>query len=179
MKSAKLMLNKVMKTSLLTFEELYSLLVQIESILNSRPLTPLSSDPTDLHPLCPAHFLIGRSLIALPEETLLNVPDNRLTCYQTLQKLKQVFWQRWTKEYLCELQKRNKWKSKAENLKLGQMVMLKDENAPPLQWKTGRITEVHPGIDGVVRVVTVRTPTGNFRRATTKVCTLPTNETKD
>lgn len=63
-KSAKHHLKRVAGTSHLTYEEMYTLLVQIETVLNSRPLSPLSSDPSDPNPLTPADFLIGRLLTA-------------------------------------------------------------------------------------------------------------------
>ncbi|XP_072400919.1 uncharacterized protein [Diabrotica undecimpunctata] len=60
----------------LVFEEFYTILVQIEAILNSRLLIPLSSDPEDLQALTPGHFLVGRQLTAIPEPDLLDVPVN-------------------------------------------------------------------------------------------------------
>ena len=53
------------------------------------------------------------------------------------------------------------------------MVLLIDENMPPLQWAVGRILEVHPGADNVVRVATVKTTKGTFKRAVKKLCVLP------
>ena len=64
---------------LLTFEKTYTILCDIESVLNSRPLTPLPSDPYDCKVLTPAHFLIGDSLIQPAQNDLLNEKDNRLT----------------------------------------------------------------------------------------------------
>jgi len=62
---------------LMTFEEYATLLTEIEAILNSRPLTPLSNDPNDWEALTPAHFLIGGSLIQNAEHNYLETPDNR------------------------------------------------------------------------------------------------------
>ena len=83
----------------------------MEAILNSRPLTPLSSDPNDLLPLSPGHFLTGRSLTSLPEDDFRFTPENRLSCWQIAQKLKQHFWERWHHEYLNELIPGSKWTS--------------------------------------------------------------------
>ena len=176
-KSAKSILKKSINSTLLTFEDMYSSLVQIEAILNSRPLTPLSNDPHDFRPLSPAHFLIGRSLLAMPDTDVKDVPENRLEKFQRIQRLQQIFWRRWHAEYLCELQRRVKWKTRTKNLKPGMMVLLRDDNSPPLQWRMGRIEEVIPGPDGIIRVVNIRTPTGSFKRATSKVYPLPMEST--
>lgn len=55
----------------------------------------------------------------------------------------------------------------------GDLVVIMDENLPPLRWKLGRISEEHPGADGVTRVVTIQTSSGTTKRAVTKVCPLP------
>lgn len=78
-KAVKRHLNTVTKGLVSTFEEYYTLLVEIESILNSRPLTPLSSDPNDLTALTLAHFLIGDTLVLPAEHNYLSVLDNRLS----------------------------------------------------------------------------------------------------
>ena len=108
-KSFKHHLKRVVGLTLFTYEQFSTLVTEIEAILNSRPLTPLSSDPQDLLALTPAHFLIGDSLTSLPEHNLSTVPSNRLSVWQHIQKIKQDFWKRWHKEYINELNIRRKW----------------------------------------------------------------------
>ena len=103
MKSFKHHFHLVTCNSLLTYEEFETLALEIESILNSRPLTPMSNDPYDLEPLTPGHFLIGKSLKDIPETDLKDTPNNRLSTYQAIAKFKQEFWVRWHKEYLNNL----------------------------------------------------------------------------
>jgi len=172
-KSAKRHLNKVTKDVHLRYEELETLLVQIEAILNSRPITPNSSDPEDFMFLTPGHFIIGAPVTAYPEETLKGVPLNRLLRWQHIQQLKQHFWRRWTREYLHQLQQKNKWQTTDASIGTGQMVILMEGNLPPLSWNMGRIQEVHPGDDGVVRVATVRTVKGIYKRPITRLCLFP------
>lgn len=156
-----------------TFEEYCTLLAEIEAILNSRPLTPLTSDPHDLTPLTPSHFLLGVSLSEPVTKDYKNVPDNHLTRWQHIQKIKQTFWSRWQKEYLHHLQLRTKWATGSENLQIGTLVLLMDDNAAPLYWSLGRVEEVHPGDDGIVRVATVKTANGLLKRPVRKLCALP------
>jgi len=94
----------VVGDSLFTFEELNTFAIKIEGILNSRPITTLSSDPNDLLVLSSAHYLIDKSLTTLPEGDLTNVPANRLSTWQHITKVWQDFWTRWNLEYLNELQ---------------------------------------------------------------------------
>ncbi|EZA51179.1 hypothetical protein X777_10265 [Ooceraea biroi] len=75
-RSIKYHLKRVAANALLTFEELYTLLVQVKAILNPCPLTPLSSDPTDLSPLTPAHFLIGRRFDSVVDPSFLGSNHN-------------------------------------------------------------------------------------------------------
>lgn len=149
------------------------LLVQIEAILNSRPLTPLSSDPSDLRPLTPGHFLVGRPLTALPTPTLIDVNEHRLTRFERLEKIRQEFWQRWNKEYLSELQQRTKWRTSKGQLQEGTLALIKEDSLPPMKWSLGRITKVYPGTDGVTRVADLKTSRGIVRRAFNRICPLP------
>ncbi|XP_063533567.1 uncharacterized protein LOC134743871 [Cydia strobilella] len=158
----------------LDYEHMNSALVHIEGTLNSRPLTPLSSDPSELAPLCPAHFLIGRTITLPPapqvEETR---PLTTLSKYMRVQQLKAHFWKRYSKEYISELQSRSKWRTQGAHPQLGEMVIIKDDRLPPNRWLLGRVTAVHPGSDGVNRVADILTTTGTLRRAYNRLCPLP------
>uniref|UniRef100_A0A8D8DVN5 (northern house mosquito) hypothetical protein n=1 Tax=Culex pipiens TaxID=7175 RepID=A0A8D8DVN5_CULPI len=174
-KQVKHHLKRIVGERKLSYEELYTTLTQIEAVLNSRPLMP-SSDYTAI---TPAHFLIGREMQAVPEPDYSHLKENRLSRWQLVQTMLQHFWRRWTAEYLPELQNRSKW-LKTKVIKEGSLVLLVDQNAPPLQWPLGRIVTVHPGEDGVTRVVTVRMANGaEFKRAVTEVCLLPLDEDED
>jgi len=178
-KITKRHLYAVTRGRILTYEEYVTLLTEIEAILNSRPLTPLSSDPTDLSVLTPSHFLIGDSLILPAQKDCLGVSENRLTRWQLVQKLSQQFWERWQAEYLQELQQRNKWTDGRDNIKLNTLVLLKEDHVPPLQWILGRVTALFPSQDGVVRVVSVKTKSGEFKRAVKKLCPIPIDDMKE
>lgn len=56
------------------------------------------------------------------------------------------------------------------------MVFIKEDHTPPLHWKIGRIMELHPGTDGIVRVVSVKTVTESLRRSLGKICIVPIDE---
>ncbi|XP_028040654.1 uncharacterized protein LOC114250816, partial [Bombyx mandarina] len=156
----------------LTFEEYSTVLAQIEAVLNSRPLSPLSSDPQDFSPLTPSHFLIGRPLTAPVCDDVRDVPINRLQRYQRLELLRQQFWNRWTKEYISELQVRAKWTVNKDELKPNSLVVIKDNNLPPLKWRLGRVVRTMPGSDGISRVADIRTAAGGVRRTFSKICPL-------
>jgi len=66
-KSVKTHLRRTLSGALLTFEEMYIVLTQVEAVLNFRPLTPVSNDPTDFTALTPGHFLIGESLTSISD----------------------------------------------------------------------------------------------------------------
>ncbi|XP_049286170.1 uncharacterized protein LOC125765271 [Anopheles funestus] len=178
-KQVKHHLKRIVGERKLTYEELYTTLTQIEAVLNSRPLIPSSDDPSDYTAITPAHFLIGRELQTIPEPDYSILKENRLSRWQLVQSMLQHFWRRWTAEYLPELQNRSKWLKRKE-IKVGSLVLLIDQNTPPLQWPLGRIAAVHPGDDGATRVVTVRMSNGaEFKRAVTEVCLLPLDEDED
>jgi hypothetical protein len=86
-------LDTVTRGKILTYEEYNTLMAEIEAILNSRPLTPLTNDPSDLNVLTPSHFLRGDSLIQPVQHDYLGTPDNRLSNWQSLQKSRQLLWQ--------------------------------------------------------------------------------------
>ncbi|XP_065079916.1 uncharacterized protein LOC135702803 [Ochlerotatus camptorhynchus] len=175
-RSGKTHLLKVVGEAPVSPEDMSTLLTQVEACLNSRPLTPLSDDPNDVQPLTPAHFLVGESLQAFPEPDFTDVPFNRLNQWQMTQRRLQDFWKRWRREYLCQLQGRVKRWKPAFPIDIGTLVIIKDDNQPPMHWKMGRIVKVHPGEDGTVRVVTLKTATGLLIRPVEKICILPVQD---
>lgn len=164
--------KRVVGDSLFTFEELNTFAIEVEGILNSRPIIPLSSDPNDILALTPAHYLIGRPLTALPEGDLSSVPVNRLSAWQHISKVRQDFWKRWQLEYLNELQQRIKWVKDGPKIETGMIVLIKDKNLPCTQWVLGRIAKLHPGEDGITRTVTIKTANGEIKRTTKALCPL-------
>jgi len=165
-------------TMTLTFEELTTCATQIEGILNSRPLTPLSTDPEDLNALTPGHFLIGTALTAQPSYDLSQSNINRLDRWQQVQHIIQSIWRRWNKDYLNELQQRKKWNKEEPNIKIGDMVLIKDDNLPPSQWLLGRIFECHHTSDEKVRNVAIKTKNGITTRGISKICLLPIDDNR-
>ena len=88
--------------------------------------------------------------------------------------MRQHFWKRWYKEYLHELNVRKKWHNgKSIEIKMGDLVTLKEDNVAPMQCILGRIIAVHPGEDNVIRVVTVKTFRGEYKRSVKKISPLP------
>jgi hypothetical protein len=169
-KPAKHHLIRTLGNSHLTYEQLLTILTRIEACLNSRPLIPSSNDPNDLHPITPAHFLIGGTLLDLPCDSATTAPSSEAGFRRKHlhgQQLLQHFWGRWSREYLRSLQARGK-RGRVHsdyNLKVGDLVLIHEDNQPPLRWNVGRIHSLHPGNDGVVRVVTIRTTHSLMKRA--------------
>ncbi|XP_049308638.1 uncharacterized protein LOC125777590 [Bactrocera dorsalis] len=127
-KMAKKHFYRSVGSSLLGFEELRTLVCQISAVINSRPLVPLSENPEDLDVLTPGHFLIGGPLIAIPEPNLTHLNCNRLDRWQQVTYIQQIFWKRWSEEYLTILQQRAKWRKPYPNIEVNDIVCIKDEN---------------------------------------------------
>lgn len=175
-KATKYHLKRTIGEHKFTFEEVSTLLTKIEAILNSRPLCVLTSDTDELNALTPAHFIVGGPLLSLPEYDWSATPENRLSRWQMIQKITQHFWQRWSAEYLNTLNQRLKWQTQSDQLKINDVVMIRDDNAPPLSWRLARVTEVHLGDDQIARVATLRCASGQLlKRPVTKLCRLPLN----
>ncbi|XP_046145460.1 uncharacterized protein LOC123988755 [Osmia bicornis bicornis] len=172
-KSIKYHLRRTIGELLLTFEEFSTLLTQIEAVLNSRPLEPLSDDPDDISALTPGHFLIGSALNTIPEPSLLDVSPGRLSKWQLIQQRVQHFWSQWFRHYLQRLQSISKWHHPSNDIKTGSLVLLTNEHLLPSKWPLARVTEVHPGKDALTRVATVKTATTTLIRPITKLVILP------
>ena len=171
-KSMKTHLRRIVGTVKLTFEEFTTVLTQIESCLNSRPLTPLPCDDDGVEALTPGHFLIGRPLESIPDPAFSYRSMSLLRRWHLCQSLVRHFWQRWYTEYITILRKFTKWHHPSRNAQVGDVVIVKEDNLIPGKWPLARITEVHTGQDGLVRVATVKTANGTYKRPITKLALL-------
>ena len=171
-KSPKVTLNG----QLVNDEVLHTLMVEVESLLNSRPLTHVSVDPQDPEPVTPNHFLLGRSSPNLPPGTF----DDKDLCarkrWRQAQVLTDHYWKRWLREYVPNLTERRKWNTPvARKLKADDVVLVVDENLPRGQWRLGRVVKTFPGEDGQVRSAEVKTKFGQYKRPAVKLCLLQTH----
>lgn len=172
-KSAKYHLKRTLKDTQLAFEEYVTVLTQVEAILNSRPLYATSPDADDPEVLTPGHFLVGRPLTAIIEPSYQDVSANRLGRWQFLQRLRENFWKKWKNDYLQTLQQRTKNQIRKLNLRQGMIVLLEDQNLPPMSWKLGRIVRTYPGSDELVRTVDVEVGGTVYKRPATRIAVLP------
>ncbi|XP_011858173.1 PREDICTED: uncharacterized protein LOC105555742 [Vollenhovia emeryi] len=172
-KSLKHHLRRVVGDATLTFEEMTTLLAQIEACLNSRPLWALTDDPDDITALTPGHFLVGTSLLTIPEPAPLQSGDHQLSRWPMVQRMRSHFWNRWAAEYLHSLNHRPKWWRTSSEFSPGRLCLVRNECTPPSRWPLARIVRVHPGSDGHVRVATVKTASTELRRPIVKLVLLP------
>lgn len=173
-RSTKRLLIRVIGTHIFTYEEFTTILARVEAVLNSRPLTPASPDPHDLECLTPSHFLIGQPLLAVLPRSGPESASSLADRWKLMDQCHQSFWRRWSSEYLTTLQERSKWTKGVPNVKVDDMVVVVDNQSPPLMWRLGRIVELFPGTDGHVRVARVLTRSGSVVRPVVKLVLLPT-----
>ena len=162
----------------LTYEEYSTLLVEIEMVLNCRPLSPMSGDCDDLEALTPAHFLVGTLLTTIPRPSAADSDLDHRTHWKLVQGMRDHFWARWSQEYLSTLQQRTKWTRLQENLTTGDLVVILDPSLlrPNGQWPLGRVLQVHAVPDEFVRVATIKTTTGVYTRPVVKLARLLVRE---
>ena len=173
-KSMKTHLHRAVGFTKMTYEELNTISIKIEACLNSRPLLPLHSHPTDgIDVLTPGHFLAGRALQALPEDPTPNERPHLLQTWSRCQAMAHHIWTRWSREYLNSLQARTKWQGARPGLQVGDVVIIKPKaHFFACQWPLGRITKIFPGKDNLVRVVEVKTKLSTLKRAVTELALL-------
>ena len=146
-------------SSLLTDEVFRTLLAEAELIVNSRPITTDPENP-ELVALSPIQLLTLKSKVVLPPPGEFQRED--IYCrkrWRHVQHLANVFWSRYRKEYLQSLQYRNKWNKERRNFCVNDIVLLKDANVPRQQWPMGKVIQVFPSADGLVRSVELKVPT--------------------
>lgn len=174
-KSCKFHLKRVIGTSTLTYEEMATVLSQVEACLNSRPMWRIDENSEPL-PLTPGHFLVGEPLIVASDRCYEHVPISPLRRWQLCQRMLQDFWRRWSQEYLTQFLQRPKWTERTPEPKVGDLVLVKEPDLPPARWLMGKVVETHPGLDNVTRVVTLKCKNSLIKRPTSRICVLPIAE---
>ena len=174
-RSTKEVMFGLLKDHTLTDPQLLTLVIEAEAVLNSRPLTHLSDDASDLEALTPNHVLLGqhKNWTSITDVSEADVCSRRQ--WKRVQALRAMFWSRWVREYLPQLTKRACWKGKTPVFRKDELVLVKDEEVKRNKWPLGRIVEVNPGADGVVRVVRVRMRDGEYVLPISKLYKLEDN----
>lgn len=149
-RSVKSALQVVLKDQVVAEEVLVTALIEVEGILNSKPLGYASMDVADPDPITPNLLLMGRRDSALPQAVF--GPEGALTCrrWRHSQVISDHFWKRFIQNYLPGLQLHHKWKKSINNVAVGQVVMIVDGNLPRGLWPVGVISQVFSGTDGTV-----------------------------
>ena len=175
-------LKKVLDRPHVSLPVLQTMIVEVEVVLNNRPLTYASSDINDRQPITPAHLLYGRTITSLPHEhehTDINDPDYEQDLIQTKAKaqahLMKCFQSRWRHEYLTSLREfhrisGNNW----QYIKVGDIVSVHDDG-PRVTWHLAVVTKLLVGNDGFIHAAKIRTSTGNTNRPVSKLFPLEVN----
>ena len=145
-------------------ESTYTLFCEIESIMNSRPLTYISTSSGDIEPLTPGHLLFLRGNgEGIPGE-FSEADSLSRRRWRQVQYLAGQFWIRWKREYLRSLQSRQKWRREVRNLEEGDVVLLVDQDVSRRLWQMGRIVRTLPSPDGLIRKALVKTGGSTYLR---------------
>ena len=171
-RSVRKILRALLGQQLISDEMLRTMMTEVQAILNSRPLTPVSSDPKDLEPLTPNHLLLLRANPNLPGGIFNKEDVYSKRRWRQVQYMSDIFWKRWLKEYLPTLQERAKWLEPRRSLEIGDLLLIADENVHRGKWPLARVIDVFHGKDGYVRSAKVQTSSKILTRPVTKLCFL-------
>lgn len=142
----------------ITHEVLCTLLAEVTAIVNSRPLTPVSTDPDSPFVLTP-NTLLTQKFVSIDKCEFMcnefNRKDMIKSAWKRVQGLANQFWKRWQSEYLHLLQVHRKWEETTPNVKEGDVVLVKSDK-PRCQWPLATIQEVYESQDSLVRKVKVK-----------------------
>jgi hypothetical protein len=170
-KSVKECLRKIIGKALLSYEEMSTLLVEVETVLNLRPLTYVYNEKDEPCPLTPMHFLNFGKEISYPINFADIIDDAskrssalRRKKFQTL-LLKQL-WSKWKSHYLLDLKTAHSLKNPSSQapLKVGDVVLIEEDTKNKLLWKLGKIERAIIGRDNNIRAYEVKTANGLLKR---------------
>ena len=165
---------KFRRSGTLNYDELSTVLVEVEAALNSLPLTYVFDEMEE--PLTPSHLIVGRKILSVPwkssSDEVGQTEETLTRRAKFLQRILDHFWNRWLREYLPLLQERKKWVLKWRNLAVNDLILVVTEKLPRGHWLLGRVLKVFPGPDGLVRTAEVKTKNSTLLRPIFKLCLL-------
>lgn len=170
--SVKKTLSKIIVSRTPSDELLQSMLIEVENIVNSRPLTYLPLDSDQDEALTPNHLLLGSSNGIKP---ISEFNDENAVLRQNWldsQRYANIFWKRWLVEYLPTITRRSKWMQPVKPIEVGDLVIIVDDQNPRNCWPRGKVIQTTSGSDGQVRRATVQTANGIYERPAVKLAVL-------
>lgn len=170
-KSCKRALKKAVGSQTLKPFELYTVLLEVANLVNQRPIGRIPNDPDDGSYICPNDILLGRASSEVPQGPFKETKNPRHRV-EFVQKIIDSFWKRWSRDVFPSLVPRKQWQVEKRNVRPNDIVVVADSNAVRGKWSIGRILEVHPGPDGRVRNVKVKTSMGEYERPITKIAVI-------
>ena len=171
MQASKRAIKAVLNERTVSDEVLVTVFVEVTALLNDRPLTTVSTDPNDANPLTPNHFLCQPHQYVPPDDDD-SFEENARRRWRYAQFIVGQYWKRWMREYVPTLTERTKWSRHNRNAEVGDRVLVIDENTKRGEWPVGIVTEVYPDGKRIVRQVTVKIDSSEYKRPVTKLCLL-------
>ncbi len=178
-RSVKSALYTVLGTQSVPEEVLMTVLLEVEAILNSKPLGYVSSDVADVDPVTPSSLLMGRPEGSLPQVIY---PESEMLSrrrWRHSQILADRFWSRFIRDYLPSLQTRQKWQASPPDLQKHTYVMIVDPQLPRGLWPVGKVIQTHRSPDGHIRSADVQIKDHIYTRPVARLVVLPTLPSDD
>lgn len=171
-RTVKTPLRVIVGSARLTQAQLALILIEIEAVVNNRPLAVTTDDPSDWVPITPMELVSGRKLEQIPDPKapLQNTKFSHL--WKKRQAILNQFWKRWSKDYLLEQSVRKIWRVQKFADLHNKIVLIKDDHLSRNEWMIGRVIEILPSKDGLTRNVIVKTGTSTLRRPVQKLALL-------
>ncbi len=172
-KSVKQALKVILKEQTVPETVLRTVLIEVEGIMNAKPLGYISSDIADPDPITPSILLMGRHDSSLPQVMYDSSHLLGTRRWRHSQVLADQFWARFINLYLPSLQERQKWQKDNDQLRVNQVVLIMDPQLPRALWLVGKVTRTFPGPDGRIRTVAVQVQDRTYVRPVARLIPLP------
>lgn len=175
-KSVKTALKVILKDQIVPDTVLHTVLIEVEGIMNSKPLGYLSTDVADPDPVTLNILIMGHQDSSLAQAIYDSTNLLGTRRWKHSQVLADHFWSTFIRHYLPGLQGRQKWRKDGKDLSAGQVVLIVDPQLPRALWPVGKVTQTHPGPDNRVRTVAVKVKDRTYLRPVSRLVLLPSHQ---